>query len=61
MPVLLGERHTPVVSGTAQRVKLKLIHSEHSAVGVVSLKYELDNSAISNIEAAQPAAEKRGG
>jgi dihydrofolate reductase len=45
MPVMLGGG-TPVVSGTAQRVKLKLIHSEHSAVGVVSLKYELDKSAI---------------
>jgi dihydrofolate reductase len=43
MPVLLGGG-TPVVSGIAQRVKLKLMHTEHSAVGVVSLKYELDRS-----------------
>jgi dihydrofolate reductase len=44
MPVLLGGG-TPVISGIAERVKLKLIDSEHSAVGVVSLKYELDNGA----------------
>ena len=41
MPVLLGEG-TPLIAGIAERVKLKLVHSEHSAVGVVSLKYELD-------------------
>src|SRR4026209_630270 len=35
MPVLLGAG-TPVVSGIAQRVKLKLVHTEHSSVGVVS-------------------------
>jgi dihydrofolate reductase len=45
MPVLLGGG-TPVVGGITQRIKLKLIQSEHSAVGIVSLKYELDNSAI---------------
>jgi len=41
MPVLLGGG-TPLIAGIAERVKLKLVHSEHSAVGVVSLKYELD-------------------
>jgi dihydrofolate reductase len=44
MPVLLGAG-TPVISGITERVKLKLIHTEHSAVGVVSLKYELDPGA----------------
>ena len=41
MPVLLGGG-TPVISGIAERIKLKLVRSEHSAVGVVSLQYELD-------------------
>ena len=41
MPVLLGGG-TSVVSGMTQRVKLKLMHTEHSALGVVSLNYELD-------------------
>jgi dihydrofolate reductase len=45
MPVLLGGG-TPVISGIAERLKLKLRHSETSAVGVVSLKHELDNSRI---------------
>ena len=45
MPVLLGGG-TPVISGIAERVKLKLIHSEHSAIGVVTLTYELYNRAI---------------
>jgi dihydrofolate reductase len=34
MPVLLGGG-TPVISGIAERLKLKLIHSELSSVGVV--------------------------
>lgn len=63
MPVLLGGG-TRVVSGIAQRIKLKLVHSEHSPVGVVSLKYELDNSAIQTKQSTnpslQPTAEKRG-
>jgi dihydrofolate reductase len=41
MPVLLGGG-TPVISDITERVKLKLVHTEHSAVGVVSLKYELE-------------------
>jgi dihydrofolate reductase len=45
MPVLLGGG-TPVVSGIGKSLKLKLMQSEHSACGVVSLKYELDHSAI---------------
>ena len=45
MPVLLGGG-VPVISGIAECVKLKLVSTEHSAVGVVSLKYELDRSAI---------------
>ena len=45
MPVLLGGG-TPVISGIAKRVNLKLLNSERSAVGVVSLKYELDGSAV---------------
>jgi len=45
MPVLLGGG-TPVISGIAECVRLKLVHSEHSAVGVVTLKYELENGAI---------------
>jgi len=44
MPVLLG-RGTPVISGITTRVKLKLMHTEHSAVGVVSLKYDLNTGA----------------
>jgi dihydrofolate reductase len=41
MPVLLGEG-IPVMSGIRQRVKLKLLETEQSAVGGLSLKYRVD-------------------
>jgi len=40
MPVLLGEG-IPVMSGIRERVKLKLLETEQSGVGSVSLKYEV--------------------
>jgi dihydrofolate reductase len=41
MPVFLGEG-IPVVSGIRERVKLKLLETEQSAVGGLSLKYQVD-------------------
>jgi dihydrofolate reductase len=40
MPVMLGTG-TPVLSADADRVKLRLTSSEHSAGGVLSLKYDV--------------------
>ena len=41
MPVLLGEG-IPVMSGIRGRVKLKLLETERSGMGAISLKYSVD-------------------
>ena len=53
MPVLLGGG-IPVLSGSAGRVKLRLVSSEASAGGVLSLKYDVLQKPSASKGATQP-------
>jgi hypothetical protein len=44
IPVLLGDGR-PVITGNAARVNLKLLASEHSKAGILSLKYAVEKNS----------------